>query len=94
MITYNYEDIDQVVGELKRIGGVIMDTAADLKRQVDSAMGDWEGDTHDQYVAMSNDLQTDIRANVDWLDEAGKAMKTGAGDMQLQDANSAKGLAR
>lgn len=94
MITYNYEDIDQVVAELQRIGGVILDAAADLRKQVDSAMGDWEGDTHDQYVAMSNDLQTDIQANVDWLGEAGKAMKSGAADMQLQDANSAKGLAR
>jgi WXG100 family type VII secretion target len=92
MITYNYEDIDQVVGELQRIGNVILDEARDLKKTVDSAMGDWTGATHDQYVSMSDDLQTDLQANVDWLGEAGAKMKSGAGDMQNQDAQSAKGM--
>jgi len=92
MITYNYEDIDQVMAELAKVGNHILDEARDLKTQVDSAMGDWEGATHDQYVSMSDDLQTDIQANVDWLGEAATKMKTGAGDMQDQDANSAKGM--
>jgi WXG100 family type VII secretion target len=92
VITYNYEDIDQVVSELQRIGNVILEEARDLKTQVDSAMGDWSGATHDQYVSMSDDLQTDIKANVDWLGEAGAKMKAGAGDMQDQDVSSAKGM--
>jgi WXG100 family type VII secretion target len=92
MITYNYEDIDQVVGELQRIGNVILDAAGDLQKSVESTMGDWSGATHDQYVSMSSDLQTDIQANVDWLGEAGMKMKTGAGEMQNQDASSAKGM--
>lgn len=92
MITYNYEDIDQVIGELRKIGGVILDRAADLQKSVESTMGDWEGATHDQYLSMSSDLQADIQANVDWLGEAGTKMKSGADDMQYQDSSSAKGL--
>lgn len=94
MITYNYEDIDQVMGELAKVGNQILDEARDLKTQVDSAMGDWEGATHTQYVSMSDDLQKDIQANVDWLGQASSAMKAGADDMLLQDVNSAKGMGR
>lgn len=92
MITYNYEDIDQVIGELQKIGGVILDRASDLQKSVESTMGDWEGATHDQYLSMSSDLQADIQSNVDWLGQAGAKMKSGAEDMRNQDSTSAKNM--
>jgi WXG100 family type VII secretion target len=91
-ITYNYEDIADVVGALRKTGGDLLTKADWLTGRVAEAMTDWDGASATAFKERDARLHSDINGHMNWLDNLSARLQTGADDMYLQDQSGGKGI--
>jgi uncharacterized protein YukE len=92
MITYDYDAIEDALGEMIRRAEAIADLTDSQQVKVRETLVGWHGATSDQYHALSDDLERDLRANVQFIKDLQARLRTGSDDMRMQDATSAAKL--
>ena len=94
MITYDYGAIEDALAKMTAIAGRIIDATDAQQREVQQTLEGWVGKTRDQYNQLCDDLESDLRNNVQFLTDLSQRLRSGSEDMRLQDATSAAQLGR
>ena len=90
MITYDYPVISEAIGMMTKKADEIIQQVEIQRKSVQAALGNWTGSTADAYNKLCNDLENDLRANVDILNNLRDTMKNGADEMDITDKNGGK----
>ncbi|MFL6119486.1 WXG100 family type VII secretion target [Actinophytocola sp.] len=93
MITYDYQAIDEAIDMMAKKATEIANQTDEQQQQVKQIMGNWTGSTADAYNKLCDDLEADLRANVDILTNLKTTFGQGADDMRQQDAKGGQNVA-
>jgi WXG100 family type VII secretion target len=85
MITYDYDAIEQVIEMMTKKATEIANQTDEQQQQVKQIMQGWQGSTADAYNKLCDDLEKDLQANVDILNQLKTTFQSGAEEMQMQD---------
>ncbi|MET0190786.1 MAG: WXG100 family type VII secretion target [Pseudonocardia sediminis] len=88
--TYNYQVLNDCINQMKTKGTEIEQRAADLAKQTESLMGDWQGSTATQYKGMSADLKKELDTANQNLELTRTALQTGLNNMSDTDLAGTK----
>ncbi|MFD9888099.1 WXG100 family type VII secretion target [Amycolatopsis sp. NPDC058986] len=90
MIKYDYAVLDAMIDAMKAQAQRIIEETEQQRKHVNEIMGDWQGSTAEAYNSLCNDLESDLRANADILEQMRAKMHSGVDEMQVADKNGAK----
>ena len=90
MITYDYAVLDDAIGQMTARANQIIQQVEDQRKSVQQVLGNWTGSTADAYNKLCDDLEKDLHANVDILNNLRDAMRNGADEMDITDKNGGK----
>jgi WXG100 family type VII secretion target len=91
-IKYDYKVIDDCLVMMTNKAKEIESLTTDLSGDVKKIMVDWTGSTADSYNALANDLQNDLIANKDNLDNLNHQLDLAAERMRQQDKKGASNV--
>jgi WXG100 family type VII secretion target len=89
-ITYDYGVIDECLEMMKKKAQEIQGQADDLADDVKRIMVDWKGTTADAYNSLASDLDQDLVANRENLDNLQKTFHESAQAMQQADSKGSQ----
>ena len=84
-IIYDYPVIEQCVDMMGKKANEILHQTDDLEKDVKRIMTDWQGSTAEAYNRLCSDLDSDLRQNVDNLNNLNKTLHEAADRMRQQD---------
>jgi WXG100 family type VII secretion target len=93
MITYDYAAIDEAIDMMSKKATEIANQTDEQQKQVQAIMGNWTGSTADAYNKLCDDLEADLRANVEILNNLKTTFGQGADEMKHQDAKGGQNVA-
>ena len=93
MITYDYAAIDEAIDMMTKKATEIANQTDEQQQQVKAIMGNWTGSTAEAYNKLCDDLEADLRANVEILNNLKATFGQGADDMKQQDAKGGQHVA-
>lgn len=91
-ILYDYPVIEQCIDMMKVKADEIIGQTDDLEKDVKRIMVDWKGSTAEAYNQLCADLESDLRQNVDNLNNLKMAVHSAAEAMKRQDQQGAGGV--
>ncbi|GAA1981846.1 WXG100 family type VII secretion target [Amycolatopsis minnesotensis] len=90
MIKYDYAVLDDMINAMKAQAQRIIEKTEEQRNNVKQIMGEWEGSTAQAYNSLCDDLEKDLQANADILEQLRAKMHSGVNEMQTADQNGAK----
>lgn len=94
MITYDYDAIDDALKLMMDKATRIMELTDTQQQKAKDTLVGWTGKTAERYDALCDDLEKDLKANAQFLQDLRSRLSSGSEDMRLQDATSAANMGK
>lgn len=90
MITYDYAVLDEAISMMTAKAEQIRQLTDDQQKSAMQTLVDWKGASADAYNKLCDDLEADLKANIDILNNLKQKMHQGVEEMQLTDTQGGK----